>query len=432
MPLRSHGSKLAFSTRGKLVAGLCALLLLLQLFRTSLCPSSSPSSPHHPGALPRPLVSLTSTRQRLSTSLPPTVWSLVRQSLPPRAVRIHLPLEQQHAFSLADLDPVFRHPLVELRFVEDEGPATKFLPALREALETAANGGDLRALDDPVVVLDDDHVYSPVALETLARAWVERGGRAAVGSRGWRVREDRKWGVSGWEEVRRHVVEGWRIRKPYRVGVVTANEAYMVAPSFFLPPSTRTLLSSLSTPSRDFPPSPSQQPPPSPSIDRSLLLPLALPLFSPSPGAPQSLHLVDDLHLSGCLALSRIARFVVPLPPPDPPSLDITPPSRTAEEKQGGPRSPLEHHLREHGKTRAEANDEALGWYGDAFGAERDEEGREIWYDMRSAAERRADVSSQGREPDWAGWGGRTWSEVSKWAYWRRARGRWGEKVWWN
>ncbi|GAA5898492.1 hypothetical protein JCM6882_007796 [Rhodosporidiobolus microsporus] len=415
-----RGATLSLTARGKVVVAVLALLTLFQLIRL---PSSQP-----PTSLPRPVVSLTSNWRRLNTSLPPTLWSLVRQSHLPASIRVHLPLERdEDQANLEALDPVFRHPLVDVRYVKDEGPATKFLPALREAFERAADG-DLAALDEPVLVLDDDHIYSPVLVETLTRAFVEK--KAAVALRGWRVREDLRWGVSGWEELQRHVVEGWKIRRPYQVGVITANEGYILSPSMLLPPSVRASLT----------PSLSDRDPLHPSgsslssINLAALDPSSIPLFSPPANAPESLHLVDDILLSGSLSAASTPRWVVPLPPPNPRSLDITPPARTQQEKDGGPRSPLEHHLLEHGMSRAQANDEVLGWFGDAWAKERDEasgggEGS-LWYDMRPEAERRRD----GRvgEPEWAGWMSRTWSELAKYAFWKRARRRWGEAAVWN
>ncbi|GAA5867947.1 hypothetical protein JCM8547_003421 [Rhodosporidiobolus lusitaniae] len=402
-----------------LFISLAALLVLSLLYSRSSYRSSRPPLPH-------PLISLTSTPQRVNTTLGPTLWSLVRQSHPPSAIRVHLPLSEDGIAptSLPSSDAVYRHPLVQIVYVEDEGPATKFYPSIRAAFELAKAENDLSPLLSPIVVVDDDHLYSPVLVETLVRAWEERGREAAVALRGWRVRRDLRWGVGGgWEEVRRHVVEGWRVSRGYRVGVITANEGYLITPSFFLSPSLRFSSFSLSSSL-------------SPSQKLSLLpSPSSLPFFfPPSSSAPESLHLVDDILLSGSLAQSLIPRFVVPLcAEPGPPSVDITPPSRTEEEKAGGPRSPLEHHLAEHGKSRGEANDEALAYFGAAFAAERDDEGGEgsLWYDMRSVEERRAD-GNRG-EPQWKGWAGRTWSEVSKWAFYTRARRVWGgQRVVWN
>ncbi|GAA5972115.1 hypothetical protein JCM11641_002502 [Rhodosporidiobolus odoratus] len=369
---------------------LFCLIVLVSLWLLSYFPSSTPFSTSQ---LPHPLISLTSTPARLHTTLPPTLWSLVRQSHPPRRIRVYLHLTNG------------------VEFVPDEGPATKFLPALRAAFSLASSTSNPAILHDPILVCDDDHIYTPVLVETLVKAWVERKGEAAVGLRGWRVREDLKWGVSGLAEVRRHVVEAWRLKEPYRVGVLTANEGYLIAPFFFLPLFTRTHLSSqnLST------------------------LPSLSPLLSPASNAPSSLHLVDDILLSGSLSLSSVPRYIVPLRAPEPPNVDITPRATEAEEEAGAPRSPVEKHLKEHGKSRGEANDEALAWFGEAWARERDEEvagGGKLWFDMRSEVERRKD--GWPGEPGWAAAGRRAWSQVSKWAFYKRAQRRWGEVVCWN
>lgn len=156
----------------------------------------------------------------------------------------------------------------------------------------------------------------------------------------------------------------------------------------------------------------------------SLLSPSAIPLFSPPPDAPESLHLVDDILLSGSLASTSTPRFVVPLPPPTPPSVDITPRRRPPAERAGeAGRSPVEEHLAAHGKSRNEANDEALEWFGEAWKKEG------IWYDMRTSEERR---DRRGDEPEWAGTGSRFLSEVAKWGWYRRAKAKWGEQVRWH
>lgn len=101
---------------------------------------------------------------------------------------------------------------------EDLGPASKILLILRELLRS-------RQLDQQIIVLDDDHIYTSSLVERLVDGFEREGkGESAVGLRGWRVREDCRWGV-GSEDYQRHVVEGWKLATPfYRVGVLTANE----------------------------------------------------------------------------------------------------------------------------------------------------------------------------------------------------------------
>ncbi|BGP41397.1 hypothetical protein JCM10449v2_005375 [Rhodotorula kratochvilovae] len=338
------------------------------------------------------------------------MWSLLRQSLTPEAIHVYLPrtddgepADAVRARLAAD-EPVLAHPLVEVRFVPDEGPATKFLAVLREAFERARHSP--AALEQPILVVDDDHVYSPALVETLATAFVRHGGEAAVALRGWRVREDLQWGVP-WEDVKRHVIEGWRhliegwrLQDSYQVGVITANEGYLVTPSMFLSPTLRSL------------------PPPTTSSLASLS-----PIFS---SASPAAHLVDDILLSGVLANHSIPRVVVPLRAPEPPSVDITParaPSAVGEDEAA---SPVERHLAEHGQSRAKANSAALRF----FGTEVWSRTGEGWYDMRSERERRED--EQRDEPRWAGWASRARSQVAKWGLYRRARARWGARVSWN
>lgn len=193
-----------------------ALLALSLLFLSLPSPSSPPA--------PRAIISLASTSLRLSHELPPTLWSLLRQSSPPLQIRLHLPKEEEveikGRMERGELSEVFGHDKVRLVWAEDEGPATKFLGTVRDLLERA--GQDERLLEQEVVVVDDDHVYSPELVQTLLDAHERRPG-AAVGMRGWRVREDLRWGVE-WKQYWRHVVQGWQLKEDYRVGVLTANE----------------------------------------------------------------------------------------------------------------------------------------------------------------------------------------------------------------
>ncbi|GAA5999596.1 uncharacterized protein JCM10292_004258 [Rhodotorula paludigena] len=377
-----------------------------------------------PYRLPRPIVSLTSTPDRVSTSLAPTVWSLLRQSLPPEAIHVYLPRSSRDASALLAKEPVFQHPLVSVRYVQDEGPATKFLAVLREAYERARTSPSV--LDHPLLVLDDDHVYSSALVESLIGGWVAHGREAAVALRGWRVREDLQWGVA-WADVKRHVVEGWRLRDSYQVGVITAHEGYIVTPGMFLPAAIRA------------------RPPPTTSSLASVS-----PIFSYAPPTPPAAHLVDDIWLSGTLAAHSIPRFVVPLRAPEPPSVDITRGAATAarQSSDGGSdaRSPLEKHLAEHGQSRKDANDETLRWFGPAWALDRELvrsgkggawvlpertiEQRPMWYDSRGADERRK--SGSRGEPVWAGPLSRARSRIARWALYRRARSRWGNSVLWN
>lgn len=203
-------------------------LIPIALVALALLFLSLPSHTTPPPA--RAIVTLASTSARLSHELPPTLWSLLRQSSPPLQIRLHLPKEEEEGITermkKGELSEVFGHERVLLVWSEDEGPATKFLGTVRDLLERAAAEEEL--LDQPVVVVDDDHVYSPELVRTLLEAHDRMPG-AAVGMRGWRVREDLRWGVE-WGMYWRHVLQGWQLKDDYRVGVLTANEVCFFVP----------------------------------------------------------------------------------------------------------------------------------------------------------------------------------------------------------
>jgi hypothetical protein len=180
--------------------------------------------------------------------------------------------------------------------------------------------------------------------------------------------EDLSWGVA-WDEVDRHVIAGYRLATPYRVGVLTANEGYLVLPRFFLPPASTPPLAH------------------------------AAPLLDGPSLARTPAHLVDDIWMAGSLAVARVPRLVVPLPAP--PSADVTVVHT------------LETHMAAAGMDRGAANNAALGLFADAWRAEG------LWYrfaaDVRGAKgvvfDKNADEPVMARSLE------RTWKEVGRW--WR-------------
>lgn len=84
------------------------------------------------------------------------------------------------------------------------------------------------------------------------------------------------WGV-GAEEQAHHVVHGWHLTQPYRVGVLTANEGYLLPP---IPALRGANVSDYST-------------------------------------APAGARLVDDIYMAGRLAGLAMERWVVPAAAPN-------------------------------------------------------------------------------------------------------------------
>ena len=186
------------------------VLFLFSLLKGS---SSRVSNKLHEGAI----ISLASSHHRLDDELPVTIRSLTRQTTIPREIRIYMSesdrklVETRYTRSAPDVKPLspwLRHPLVEIVFVEDVGPATKFIPVLRD-LMNQHDRGDHGALDQPIIIVgecsrlacllmiekpnclftmkDDDHAYSSHLVSTLLSAHVAQPS-ISVGFRGWRIR----------------------------------------------------------------------------------------------------------------------------------------------------------------------------------------------------------------------------------------------------
>lgn len=222
------------------------------------------------------IVSLSSSLARLELELPLTIDSLLAQTVLPREIRVYLARGEEDLVREKvrvrgwhwDVGEDKKESRVSLRFVDDQGPGqspvghstlppslrplkaeadtahststspgTKFLPLLTGLLSLASHppppspthlGDPLppSALDQALVILDDDHHYSPHLISTLLSA-SDSGlypPDAVLGLRGWRINRHLGCGVAGAREYARHVVEGWRIGRGWRVGVLTANK----------------------------------------------------------------------------------------------------------------------------------------------------------------------------------------------------------------
>ena len=174
------------------------------------------------------------------------------------------------------------------------------------------------------------------------------------------------------DELDRHVQHGYRLAEPYRVGVLTANEGYLVTPRMFLPPISSTTSSPISA---------------------------LAPILDTNRMMSTDAHLVDDIWMAGSLATQGVSRYVIPLP--GPPSLDIT------------ITHTLEDHMASNGTDREKANTGALRMFKDAFSREN------IWYrfgkDVKGAKGVISPPSTDAeKEPVWIGVLARLWKEVGK------------------
>lgn len=138
------------------------------------------------------IISLTTVPARFHAELPLTIHSLLSQTQLPKEIRIYLSptialiLEKNLTLanlklSLRNLDSSIRIAKLFDRFVriqwedEDYGPATKFLPIIKQ----------LASSSQPVLICDDDQYYHPYTLATLNH-YSKQFPDSIIGLRGWR------------------------------------------------------------------------------------------------------------------------------------------------------------------------------------------------------------------------------------------------------
>lgn len=149
------------------------------------------------------------------------------------------------------------------------------------------------------IYTDDDHSYSPDLISSLASyAQQDAFKQCAIGLRGWRVRSDLHWGVAP-EEMDDYTAEGWRLAEAFRVGVLTANEGYLIRPRFFINRND-AMGTTTTTPAVGPDTTTANLHKIAPILDKEMLL-------------TTSAHLVDDIWMNGHLARAAIPRYVVPL-----------------------------------------------------------------------------------------------------------------------
>jgi len=196
------------------------------------------------------VVTLTTVPQRLPY-LRPTLRSLLDQSTPPdrillawprHSLRMGVPYPQPGALPAG----------VEVLRCDDEGPATKLLPAL------------LEEPDAVLVVVDDDAIYPRDFVESLLERHRSLPG-AALGVRGQRARR-------GVDPRYLDHVSGTAIREPVAVDILMGMWGYLLPPG---------------------------------ALDE------AVHDFS---GWPAELRWQDDVWISAHLAMRGVERYVVPIP----------------------------------------------------------------------------------------------------------------------
>src|SRR6266513_2623295 len=204
----------------------------------------------------RVIASLSTVPDRIN-NLRPTIRSLLKQTRPPDEIVLAIP-----EFSVRERRPyvvpkyISRLPRVRvLGCHKDWGPATKFIPLVRE--ELAAGHGDTL-----IMVVDDDRVYPRDALETYLH-YNKQLPEAALCFRGAAMPRNLDW---------RHarMIRASELREPKPAAVITGCGSYFIQPRFF---------------------------------DESLW---------DYSRAPDGAFYMDDIWISGCLAKRNVKRYVVP------------------------------------------------------------------------------------------------------------------------
>jgi hypothetical protein len=144
------------------------------------------------------IISLTSTPERFHYELPFAIHSLLSQTQLPKQIRVYLSptsaIIKQQNLTLPHLKTYLQHldssttiarlfdKIVQIRLEpEDYGPATKFLPIIKEFHLKTSN----KSKSQPIMICDDDQYYHPYTLATLDK-YSNKYHNSIVGLRGWR------------------------------------------------------------------------------------------------------------------------------------------------------------------------------------------------------------------------------------------------------
>src|SRR5438093_4007221 len=203
----------------------------------------------------RVIVSLSTVPERMG-NLGPTIRSLLRQTRPPDEIGLasaEVSSREQRPYAVPK--HVWRWQRMRiLHCRRDWGPATKFIPIVREEL-AAGRGNTL------IMVVDDDRMYPRDALETYLH-YNKQLPDAVLCFRGAAMPRNLDW---------RHakMIRARELRQPQPAAVITGCGSYLIQPRFF---------------------------------DESLW---------DYSQAPQGAFYMDDIRISGCLARRNVKSYVV-------------------------------------------------------------------------------------------------------------------------
>ncbi len=204
----------------------------------------------------RVIASLSTVPDRIN-NLRPTIRSLLKQTRPPDEIVLAIPefsIREQRPYAV----PEYVSRLPRLRVLHcrrDWGPATKFIPIVREEL-AAGRGNTL------IMVMDDDRIYPRDALETYLH-YNEQLPDAALCFRGAAMPRNLDWRNA-------KMIRASELREPQPAAVITGCGSYLIQPRFF---------------------------------DESLW---------DYSRAPRGAFYMDDIWISGCLTRRNVKRYVVP------------------------------------------------------------------------------------------------------------------------
>jgi len=167
----------------------------------------------------RVIASLSTVPQRIG-NLAPTLRSLMRQTRPPDEIVLAIPefsTREQRPYVVPEY--LSHWTLVRvLHCGRDWGPATKFIPIVRE--ELAAGRGDTL-----IMVVDDDRLYARDALETYLY-YSKQLPEAALCFRGAAMPR-----TLDWRDAR--MIRASELRQPQAAAVMTGCGSYLIQPRFF-------------------------------------------------------------------------------------------------------------------------------------------------------------------------------------------------------
>src|SRR6266480_81397 len=204
----------------------------------------------------RIIASLSTVPDRIN-NLRPTIRSLLKQTRPPDEIVLAIPefsIREQRPYAV----PEYVSRLPRLRVLHcrrDWGPATKFIPIVREEL-AAGRGNTL------IMVMDDDRIYPRDALETYLH-YNEQLPDAALCFRGAAMPRSLNWSDA-------RMIRARELRQPQSAAVMTGCGSYLIQPRFF---------------------------------DESLW---------DYSNAPNGAFYMDDIWISGWLSRKGVKRYVVP------------------------------------------------------------------------------------------------------------------------